>query len=56
MPIPRIVMNRHKGTSPAGGDPLFLSVTAQTHMSSTIVARYSEKKHETFVMNGACEQ
>lgn len=38
-PIPRIATKSANGTNPAGGDPFFLSVIAQTTMSSITVPR-----------------
>lgn len=53
LPMPVMVMNRQRGTKPAGGGPLFLSVTAHTAMRSTNVPRNSSQKHDTFVKYGA---
>ena len=51
--IPKSVMKSTKGTSPAGGGPFFLSVTAMMTMSKIAVPMNSEKKDDTAVMYGS---
>jgi hypothetical protein len=53
--MPNNVMKSARGTSPAGGGPFFLSVTAMITMSKIAVPMNSEKKDETDVMYGSCK-
>ena len=48
--MPKTATKSAKGTSPAGGGPFFLSVTAIMTISKSAVAMNSEKKQETGVI------
>jgi len=49
IPMPRKAIKTTRGTNPAGGGPLFLSVAAQTAKRSIAVPRNSEKKQAATV-------